>query len=72
MFISLLIHSLYFVISACGALKVGVLKSLVGSIRLIQCIILHAGGSSSSTSLTNTLGNIARKSSTSCGFVMAD
>jgi len=60
------------IISACDALKVGVFKSFVGSIMLIHCMILPTGGSSSGTSLTNTLGNIARKSGTACGFVMAD
>ena len=50
----------------------GLFKSFVGSIRLILCIILRAGGCSSSTSLTNAFGNIARKSGTSCDFVMAD
>jgi len=34
--------------------------------------MLRTGGSSSGTSLTNTLENITRKSGTSCGFVMAD
>jgi len=71
-FIPLLIHALYLVISACGAVMVGVFKSFVGSVRFILRIILRTGGSSSGTSLPNTLGNIARKSGTSSGFVMAD
>jgi len=71
-FICLLIHALYLVISACSVLQVGVFKTFVRSMRVILCVILGPGGSSTGTSLTNTLGNIARKSGTCSGFVMAD
>jgi len=71
-FICLLIHDLYLDIKASGALKVGVCKRFVGSMRLIPYIIFRTRGSSSGTSLTNTLGTIARKSGTSCDFDMAD
>jgi len=71
-FICLLTHALYLVISACGALKGGLFKSFVGSMRLILFISVRAESNSSDTSLTNTLENIARKSGTSWGLVMAD
>src|SRR6266567_1202076 len=71
-FSCLLIHALNLGIKACGALKVGVLVSFVGSFRVILCMILQTGGSSSGTSKTNTFGNIAGKSGASCGVVNAD
>ena len=68
----LLIHSLNLGIKACGALKVGVFARLEGSFRVILCMTLQRGGSSSRTSLTNTLGNNAGKSGTSSVVAMAD